>query len=84
SGIADPFGRLLENCCLLTNIWRLEIWHWWNPVLLSSLLTGYRGVMRDYYLLPTHTLPQQQLIFCRKLDVDRFLQILISTVRDAK
>ena len=27
--------------------------------------------MLDYYLLATHTLPQQQLIFCLELDVDR-------------
>ena len=65
------FWSAAGDFCLLTNIWRLEIWHWWNPVLLSSLLTGYRGVMRDYYLLATHTLPQQQLICCLDLDVDR-------------
>ena len=27
--------------------------------------------MRDYFLLATHTLPQQQLICCLDLDVDR-------------
>ena len=67
---SGSFWSAAGDCCLPTNILRLDTGHWSYLVLLSSLLTGYQRVIYDYFELATHALPQQQLICCLDLDVD--------------